>query len=189
MSSKNQITLPVEAMRAAGLRAGEEITVRSIGDGELICRPGFQDPPSRGYRNGNLRRGRTRPPARRVEALILDASVLVGLLDSADAHHSRAVNDVECADQTDRPLFAPASSYAEALVAFALADRTRDARDAIAAMGIPNTNTAPTHSSLKNRPPDKTLEPPPLLKSNTHLGPPVRDPGDLAELKYPQLSE
>jgi AbrB family looped-hinge helix DNA binding protein len=36
VSSKNQITLPVEAMRAAGLRAGEEVTVRPIGDGELI---------------------------------------------------------------------------------------------------------------------------------------------------------
>ena len=36
LSSKNQITLPVEAMRAAGLRAGEEVTVRPGGDGELI---------------------------------------------------------------------------------------------------------------------------------------------------------
>jgi bifunctional DNA-binding transcriptional regulator/antitoxin component of YhaV-PrlF toxin-antitoxin module len=36
VSSKNQITLPVEAMRAAGLRPGEEVTVRPIGDGELI---------------------------------------------------------------------------------------------------------------------------------------------------------
>jgi AbrB family looped-hinge helix DNA binding protein len=36
VSSKNQVTLPVEAMRAAGLRAGDEITVRSVGDGEII---------------------------------------------------------------------------------------------------------------------------------------------------------
>jgi bifunctional DNA-binding transcriptional regulator/antitoxin component of YhaV-PrlF toxin-antitoxin module len=36
VSSKNQVTLPVKEMRAAGLRAGEEVTVRSIGDGELI---------------------------------------------------------------------------------------------------------------------------------------------------------
>ena len=36
MSSKNQVTLPVEAMRAAGLRAGDEVTVRPIGDGEVI---------------------------------------------------------------------------------------------------------------------------------------------------------
>jgi AbrB family looped-hinge helix DNA binding protein len=36
VSSKNQVTLPVEAMRAAGLRPGDEITVRSVGDGEII---------------------------------------------------------------------------------------------------------------------------------------------------------
>ena len=36
VSSKNQITLPVETMRAAGLHAGDEVTVRPIGDGEII---------------------------------------------------------------------------------------------------------------------------------------------------------
>ncbi len=36
MSSKNQITIPVETMRAAGLRAGDAVTVRPIGDGEVI---------------------------------------------------------------------------------------------------------------------------------------------------------
>ena len=36
VSSKNQITLPVDAMRAAGLHAGDEVTVRPLGDGEVI---------------------------------------------------------------------------------------------------------------------------------------------------------
>ena len=36
VSSKNQITLPVEAMRVAGLRPGDEVIVRPIGDGELV---------------------------------------------------------------------------------------------------------------------------------------------------------
>jgi AbrB family looped-hinge helix DNA binding protein len=36
VSSKNQITLPVETMRAAGLHPGDEVTVRPIGDGEII---------------------------------------------------------------------------------------------------------------------------------------------------------
>jgi AbrB family looped-hinge helix DNA binding protein len=36
VSSKNQVTLPVEAMRAAGLRAGDEVTVRTVGDGEVV---------------------------------------------------------------------------------------------------------------------------------------------------------
>ncbi|MDP2712505.1 MAG: AbrB/MazE/SpoVT family DNA-binding domain-containing protein [Solirubrobacteraceae bacterium] len=36
VSSKNQVTLPVAAMRAAGLRAGDEVTIRPIGDGEVV---------------------------------------------------------------------------------------------------------------------------------------------------------
>jgi bifunctional DNA-binding transcriptional regulator/antitoxin component of YhaV-PrlF toxin-antitoxin module len=36
VSSKNQVTLPVEAMRIAGLRAGDEVTIRPTADGELI---------------------------------------------------------------------------------------------------------------------------------------------------------
>ncbi len=69
-------------------------------------------------------------------ALILDASVLIGLLDAADAHHQRAVADVELADQAGRPLTTSASAYSEVLVAFARADRIADARNAIAGMGI-----------------------------------------------------
>lgn len=69
-------------------------------------------------------------------ALILDASVLIGLLDSKDAHHERAVGAVEAADEAGRALVAPASAYSEALVAFARAGRIADARDAVAGMGI-----------------------------------------------------
>jgi bifunctional DNA-binding transcriptional regulator/antitoxin component of YhaV-PrlF toxin-antitoxin module len=36
VSSKNQVTIPVEAMRAAGLHAGDEITVRPAGEGEIV---------------------------------------------------------------------------------------------------------------------------------------------------------
>ncbi len=69
-------------------------------------------------------------------ALILDASVLIGLLDTADAHHDRAVDDTEAADQAGRQLQTPASAYSEALVAFARAGRLGDGREAFAAMGI-----------------------------------------------------
>lgn len=68
--------------------------------------------------------------------LILDASVLIGLLDSSDPHHPVAVNDVEAADQAGAALQTPASAYSEALVAFARADRVTDARESIAGMGI-----------------------------------------------------
>jgi predicted nucleic acid-binding protein len=71
-----------------------------------------------------------------VEPLTLDASVLIGLLDSADAHHERAIEDVEAADRAGRQLLLPASAYSETLVAFARARRIDDARAAIAAMGI-----------------------------------------------------
>ncbi len=69
-------------------------------------------------------------------ALILDASVLIGLLDTTDAHHAAAVDDVEAADLQGKDLLAPASAYSEALVSFARARRLSDAREAIAAMGI-----------------------------------------------------
>lgn len=36
VSSKNQVTLPVKAMRASGLSAGDEVTVRPVGDGEVV---------------------------------------------------------------------------------------------------------------------------------------------------------
>jgi predicted nucleic acid-binding protein len=71
-----------------------------------------------------------------VEALILDASVLIGLLDAADTHHDRAVDDVEAADRDGQHLLLPASAYSETLVPFARAHRLEEARDAIAAMGI-----------------------------------------------------
>jgi AbrB family looped-hinge helix DNA binding protein len=36
VSSKNQVTLPVETMRAAGLHPGDELDVRAAGEGEVI---------------------------------------------------------------------------------------------------------------------------------------------------------
>lgn len=71
-----------------------------------------------------------------MDPLILDASVLIGLLDTADSHHDRAVGEVDRADRADHQLLTPASAYGEALVAFARAGRINDARDAIAGMGI-----------------------------------------------------
>jgi predicted nucleic acid-binding protein len=69
-------------------------------------------------------------------AMILDAGVLIGLLDAADAHHERAVTDVDRADRTGRSLATSASAYSEVLVAFARAGRIADARNAIAGMGV-----------------------------------------------------
>jgi predicted nucleic acid-binding protein len=71
-----------------------------------------------------------------VGALILDASVLIGLLDTADRHHDRAIDDVEAADQEGEQLLLPASAYSETLVAFARVRRIQEAREAITSMGI-----------------------------------------------------
>jgi len=71
-----------------------------------------------------------------VGALILDASVLIGLLDTADSHHGRAIDDVEVADREGDQLLLPASAYSETLVAFARARRIQEAREAITSMGI-----------------------------------------------------
>lgn len=85
-------------------------------------------------------------------ALILDSNVLVALLDRAHGHHTKAVDDVEAADQADQELVVPASAYSEALVAFARAGRLADARTAIAAMGItvpaPSADTAEEAAEL-----------------------------------------
>ncbi|MGI8730060.1 MAG: type II toxin-antitoxin system VapC family toxin [Solirubrobacteraceae bacterium] len=81
-------------------------------------------------------------------ALILDASVLIGLLDTADSHHERAVADVEAADRAGQMLVAPASAYSETLVAYARAGLLTDARESIAAMGI---DIAPLTASMAER--------------------------------------
>jgi len=51
-----------------------------------------------------------------VGSLALDASVVIGLLDSADAHHERAVAELDRRAEEDVELLLAASAYAEALV-------------------------------------------------------------------------
>ncbi len=36
VSSKNQVTLPVDVMRSAGLAPGDDVTIRRVGDGEVL---------------------------------------------------------------------------------------------------------------------------------------------------------
>jgi AbrB family looped-hinge helix DNA binding protein len=38
ISSKNQVTIPVAALEESGLRAGEQVVVETLGDGELRVR-------------------------------------------------------------------------------------------------------------------------------------------------------
>lgn len=93
-------------------------------------------PRNAGIASGIYEAGELDRAARRMGALILDASVLIGPLDSADAQHERAVADVERADASGQTLVTPASAYGEALVAFTREHRIADVREAIASMGI-----------------------------------------------------
>jgi AbrB family looped-hinge helix DNA binding protein len=36
VSAKNQVTVPVDALRAAGIAPGDEVTVRATGAGEIV---------------------------------------------------------------------------------------------------------------------------------------------------------
>lgn len=38
ISSKNQVTVPVAALARVGLRAGDDVVVEPVGDGELLLR-------------------------------------------------------------------------------------------------------------------------------------------------------
>jgi AbrB family looped-hinge helix DNA binding protein len=40
ISTKNQVTIPVAALEESGLRAGEQVVVEPVGDGELRVRRG-----------------------------------------------------------------------------------------------------------------------------------------------------
>lgn len=43
VSSKNQVTLPVESMAAAGLAAGDEVTIEADGAGTIVVRRANRD--------------------------------------------------------------------------------------------------------------------------------------------------
>ncbi len=57
VSSKNQVTLPVDALRTAGLRPGDEVTVRPAGIGEIVIAARV----SRVRRNAGIATGIYRP--------------------------------------------------------------------------------------------------------------------------------
>lgn len=44
ISAKNQITLPIEALRSAGLKAGDEVAVGADGVGRIVVRRVEPDP-------------------------------------------------------------------------------------------------------------------------------------------------
>jgi AbrB family looped-hinge helix DNA binding protein len=58
VSTKNQVTLPVDVMRGAGLRPGDEVAIEAIGDGEIrIAARGSRVRRHAGIAEGIYRRG------------------------------------------------------------------------------------------------------------------------------------
>jgi bifunctional DNA-binding transcriptional regulator/antitoxin component of YhaV-PrlF toxin-antitoxin module len=43
ISSKHQVTLPVESLAVAGLRAGDEVTIEAEGPGRIVVRAAPRD--------------------------------------------------------------------------------------------------------------------------------------------------
>jgi hypothetical protein len=82
-----------------------------------------------------------------VEPLILGASVLIGLRDTRTATTTEP-STIDRPHRADHQLLAPASAYSEALIAFARAGRVKDARDAVAGMGI---TVVPLTASIAER--------------------------------------
>jgi predicted nucleic acid-binding protein len=69
-----------------------------------------------------------------VGTIVLDASVVIGLFDTADAHHGAATSAIShhASDQ----LSLPASAYSEVLVRPSAAGAVAQVRDALAALAI-----------------------------------------------------
>jgi AbrB family looped-hinge helix DNA binding protein len=58
VSTKNQVTLPVEVMRGAGLRPGDEVAIEALGEGEIrIAARGLRVHHHAGIARGIYRRG------------------------------------------------------------------------------------------------------------------------------------
>ncbi|HUA11130.1 MAG TPA: AbrB/MazE/SpoVT family DNA-binding domain-containing protein [Solirubrobacteraceae bacterium] len=58
VSTKNQVTLPVEAMRGAGLHPGDEVAIEALGEGEIrIAARGSRVRHNAGIASGIYRRG------------------------------------------------------------------------------------------------------------------------------------
>src|ERR1700736_6433949 len=97
ISSKHQVTLPVESLKRAGLRAGDEVAIEAEGSDRIVVRRTSRCRASA----GRLRRPlRTRLPGSpsfgraSVSGCVLDTDVVIAALDRRDSHHARAARAV-----------------------------------------------------------------------------------------------
>jgi len=69
-----------------------------------------------------------------VGTVVLDAGVVIGALDDADAHHAAAIASI--AARSDDDLRLPASAYSEVLVVPARTGRLEEVRSDLAALSL-----------------------------------------------------
>ncbi len=118
VSRKNQITIPAEVMRAAGLAAGDDVRVRSAGPGriELIKTDELVDEFAGMLDSSAYPAGYLEGSSLRMAVVVFDSDVLIGFLNRDDAHHSEAVRKVRAALAPGTRRLLCAVNYAEILI-------------------------------------------------------------------------
>ena len=117
ISRKNQITIPADVLRAAGLGPGDDVRVTTLGPGRSPW-----SRPTRWWRSSPGRWGTTRirlatsTGARRMAVVVFDSDVLIGFLNGADAHHADAVEVVRESLEPGTRRMINAVNYSEILI-------------------------------------------------------------------------
>ena len=141
ISTKHQVTVPVTTLEEAGLRAGDQVVIEALGEGEVRIRRGALTFESAfGGLPGTYPARLPRPARRAGRAalkVVLDADILIGALDGSDPHHSRSRQLFSGWQAQDATRLISVINLSEVLVAPAAhEDRLRAAREAIGALGV-----------------------------------------------------
>ena len=141
ISTKNQVTLPVSALREAGLRAGDEVLVEALDDGALLIRRDVLDfDAAFGALTGTYPAGYLRrldAEDERALRYVVDADVVIGALDAVNAHHADARALLTSWRERADAVTISVVNLSEVLIApGADRRRLRSAREAIAALGL-----------------------------------------------------
>ena len=140
------MTLPVDALELAGIRTGDILRAEVRGPGQ-VCSSGRRTRwPGMPARSAAFTTRASSTSAARVGLTVLDAGVVIALLDATDAHHAAAIAAVTAARDREDTFMLPASAYAECLVA-----PHRRGEDAVAAVVDGFIDALPAHVEPADR--------------------------------------